>query len=230
MISEPLISVVIPVYNCEAFVSEAIESVFAQAHSSFEVIVVDDGSTDSTPEVLAQFGNRIEVVTQENRGQSAARNVGIRQARGEYIGLLDADDLWTDVHTSSLLPVLVNDNSCLAAIGHTQYVKSSGGRITERTSGFYAQELVGAGLYRSELFSHIGFFDETMRHGEDLDWKARFSESGLKARLVPETVFCYRRHENNMTNVRECVRQGHIDAIRRKVARARHRQQGTYAP
>ena len=86
------LSVVIPTYNCGAFVGQAIDSALAQTYPAVEVVVVDDGSTDDTAERLRAYGGRIRVVTQENRGLSAARNAGIAAAGGTYVALLDSDD------------------------------------------------------------------------------------------------------------------------------------------
>src|SRR3712207_2443148 len=90
-----LFSVVIPVYNRAALVGATLDSVLGQEfEGEFEVVVVDDGSTDETPAVLARYGERVRVLRQENAGPGAARNLGIRTARGEYVAFLDSDDLW----------------------------------------------------------------------------------------------------------------------------------------
>jgi glycosyltransferase involved in cell wall biosynthesis len=90
----PKVSVIIPAYNQGQYLSQAINSVLAQTYCNFEIIVVDDGSTDESREVVSQFGNQVRYIWQENKGLGGARNTGIRAARGELIGLLDADDEW----------------------------------------------------------------------------------------------------------------------------------------
>jgi glycosyltransferase involved in cell wall biosynthesis len=94
MSSTPSVSVVMPAYNSERHIRESIDSVLAQSHRDLELIVVDDGSRDGTAGVLASYGDRIRVITQPNEGSGAACNHGVREARGEWIALLDSDDLW----------------------------------------------------------------------------------------------------------------------------------------
>ena len=94
MEKNPKVSVVIPTYNSARFIVETLESVFAQTYRDYEVIVVDDGSTDNTKEVLKPYMSRIRYIYKENGGPASARNVGIKNARGEYIAFLDSDDLW----------------------------------------------------------------------------------------------------------------------------------------
>ena len=90
----PKVSVIIPTYQRSHLVGQAIESVLAQTYCDYEIIVVNDGSTDNTGEILAQYGDRIVAIHQENRGLPAARHAGIRVAQGQYIAFLDDDDLW----------------------------------------------------------------------------------------------------------------------------------------
>jgi len=102
----PLVSVVIPAYNCGKYLHEAIDTVLAQTYKPVEVIVVDDGSTDNTPQILAQYENRIRCVRQLNQGVSVARNTGISMATGDIIALLDADDIWEKTALKDLVAVL----------------------------------------------------------------------------------------------------------------------------
>ena len=90
----PRVDVIIPVYNSVETVAESVESALGQTFTDFEVIVVDDGSTDASAEVLSRYGARIKVLAQPNRGLSAARNAGVRLGTAEYVAFLDADDIW----------------------------------------------------------------------------------------------------------------------------------------
>ncbi len=109
------VSVVIPTYNDEATIGGTLESVFAQRFDGgFEVIVVNDGSTDGTRAVLEKFGERLRVIDQENAGVAAARNAGIRAAAGEYIALLDGDDTLTEEMLEKTVPLLDKNPACVA--------------------------------------------------------------------------------------------------------------------
>ena len=108
----PRVSIVIAVYNGAATVGRALASVFAQTYTDYEVIVVNDGSTDDTAAVLARFGERIRVITQGNRGLSAARNAGVRASTGEYVAFLDDDDEWMPEKLARCVPVLDADRDC----------------------------------------------------------------------------------------------------------------------
>lgn len=122
-----LVSVVIPVFNGEATLARAIDSALTQKFDGdFEVIVVNDGSTDKTAEVLVQYGNRIRTVSQENRGLAAARNVGIAQSSGEYIALLDADDKWHPQRLSRTLEPLLTDDACVLSFCNGKFVDPNG--------------------------------------------------------------------------------------------------------
>ncbi len=92
--NSPLISCIVPVFNGERYLREALDSIFAQTYRPLEILVADDGSTDRTPYIAAAFGNRLRYLRQDNQGPAAARNLGIRAATGEFIAFLDADDVW----------------------------------------------------------------------------------------------------------------------------------------
>src|SRR2546430_1228645 len=103
---EPLVSVILPVYNREKSVARAVESVLAQTYRPLELIVVDDGSTDGTRGVLEQFGGRIALLRQPNAGAYSARNLGLRHARGELVAFIDSDDIWLPHRLSAQVPLM----------------------------------------------------------------------------------------------------------------------------
>src|SRR5688572_20501170 len=94
MVTTPTISCIVPVYNGERYIREALDSILGQTYPNLEVVVVDDGSTDATAAAVASYGNRVSYLWQPNAGPVAARNLGLGAATGDYVAFLDADDLW----------------------------------------------------------------------------------------------------------------------------------------
>lgn len=219
----PIISVIIPVYNTEKYVADAISSVLAQNYPNLEIIVVNDGSTDGTLEVLKSFGDKIKIINQENQGQSVARNIGVQQSRGSIIGLLDADDIWTTNHIELLLPHLMGDNAYDIARGYTQWVTQLGTVNEIRQEPVWQPVSLGAGLYKKSIFDTVGWFDPEMRQGQDLDWAIRCRECNCKEKMITETTQMYRRHENNLTNDPERFKRGQADSLLKKIARTKAR-------
>ena len=217
---DPRVSVIIPAYNAEPFVADAVNSILRQGYSNLEIIVVNDGSTDGTAAVLSGFGDAIVAVTQENRGQAAARNVGIRRATGALIGFLDADDLWTDDHVSSMLPYLRDDHYDFVR-GYAQYIRAVGTPEEERSEKVYLMPLVASCLYKKSLIDAVGLFDESMRQGEDFDWHVRIAEYGGKEKKIEEVAMLYRRHGANITNSKDSFTNGLLASVRNQLTRSR---------
>jgi glycosyltransferase involved in cell wall biosynthesis len=128
------VTAAITTYNRARFLPGALESVFAQSRAPDEVLVVDDGSTDETPEVLARFAGRIRVVRQENGGRSAARNAAIREARGEFLSFLDSDDRWTPTKLERQVPVLEADERAALVHGHVDVIGPGDEPLPEETA------------------------------------------------------------------------------------------------
>ena len=127
------VSVVIPVFNNEATIGAALESVLAQRFDQpFEVIVVNDGSTDGTRAVLEKFGDRIRLIDQQNAGVAPARNAGIGAATGKFIALLDGDDTWTEDKLAKTVPVLENNTACVAVFSNAAIVESGRGGVQQK--------------------------------------------------------------------------------------------------
>jgi len=217
--NDPLISVIIPAYNAENFVVDATESIFRQNYDNLEVIVVNDGSTDATLDVLGQFGDRIRIISQENRGVSAARNTGIRAAKGSIIGFLDHDDIWSDDHILSMLTYLGDGSEYDYVRGLTRPVKYFGTESEDRLEHSLVLAKVCACLYRKSVFDKVGLFNEEMLEGEDGDLNLRISDYGCKEKRINKTTVLYRRHENNMTNSDIRVNKCRFNNIRNHMKR-----------
>jgi glycosyltransferase involved in cell wall biosynthesis len=178
---KPLVSVIIPTFNRSSMVVEAVESVLAQSYAELEVIVVDDGSTDDTRERLRSYGQRlILVVNEKNRGVSAARNRGIRQSRGEFVALLDSDDLWRPGKIQRQLDFFSAHPRAMICQTEEIWVRR-GRRVNPRQkhrkySGYIFPHCLplcivspSAVMIRRELLSRVGLFDEQLPACEDYD-------------------------------------------------------------
>src|SRR5262249_54030222 len=147
---------IIPVYNGEAFLSESIRSVLAQRWSSLEIIVVDDGSTDATPDITASFGSVVRYVRQSNAGQASARNRGLALASGHIIAFVDADDRWTEMKLQSQLPYLASNPQTEIVLGYSQRIARSplepGNAVYKRVGPPVFYLSLGSALIRRSTF------------------------------------------------------------------------------
>ncbi|MCS3748872.1 glycosyltransferase involved in cell wall biosynthesis [Salinibacter ruber] len=208
----PLFTTVIPVYNREHLIRSTLRSVFAQGRPGLDVIVVDDGSTDRTMEVLNAFDDRIRVFQQENQGPGAARNRGIREAQGEYIAFLDSDDLWfpwtLDVYES-----IIESYDRPSFVAGQPYQFSNPEEITkvdrpqittEQFSDYYASSdawrwwSVSSFVMRTEAVRRIGGFTRRCINGEDADLAMRMGVEPGFVHVSTGPTFAYRQHEGNM--------------------------------
>jgi glycosyltransferase involved in cell wall biosynthesis len=182
----PRVSVIIPTYNRARIIEEAVDSVLAQDYKDFELIVVNDGSTDNTSEVLAPYGDDVHVLSQENKGVSAARNRGITEASGKLIAFLDSDDLWLPQKLS--MQVEFFDQRPDALICQTEEVWVRNGiRVNpkqrhKKPSGMIFKPSLklclvspSAVMIRRDLLDRAGGFDETLPACEDYDLWLRIS-------------------------------------------------------
>lgn len=194
------VSVLIPVYNTERYVAAAIDSVLAQTRPADEVIVVDDGSTDGTSEVLAGFGARISVLRQPQSGPGSALNRGIARATGDFLSFLDADDLWLPDKLRLQCDALLRDPSLDAVFGNVSQFVSPELEQDASAPPNSIQAGIGKGtmLIRRAAFERIGLFDPSLRVIDFPDWYARALALGLQTRVLPEVVMLRRRHSSNL--------------------------------
>jgi glycosyltransferase involved in cell wall biosynthesis len=190
----PEISVIIPTYNRARFVCEAIESVLAQTFRNFEVIVIDDGSTDNTAEMLARYDGRVRYVRQDQRGRSAARNRGIMLARGRYCAFLDSDDAWFPDKLDRQVAAIRRNRALGLLHGPVEVIDEEGARMINVTRNFragltrqqaegetYEELILHHAMYTSttlvptSVLDDVGFFDPALDPREDLDLYLRIA-------------------------------------------------------
>ncbi len=200
----PLVSVIIPTYNRAHLVKDAINSALQQTYKNVEVIVIDDGSTDNTKEILAKYGNKINYLYKENGGCSSARNLGVSKARGEYIAFLDSDDLWypEKIEKQTAVIKMTNYNIVMSDIEFVDkdnnHLSFSNLREVIKKDGDIMKYLLyrpyitcSYMLIKKTVFSKVGIFDETFKTAEDLDMLLRIC-SEYKAALVAEPLVKFR--------------------------------------
>jgi glycosyltransferase involved in cell wall biosynthesis len=232
-----LVSVVIPTFNSAGFLVQAIQSVLAQTYQDFEIIVVDDASTDNTESAIQRFGNRVSYIRQESGGPSAARNRGILQSRGELIAFLDADDLWRPTKLARQVEYMAQHSE--AVLVYTDFTRGPepGSNNQSRLQAFQQRNPVSAfqGLLlenfiatstvmvRRSALATSGLFDPALRGSEDLDLWLRLAREPGRASprtfgFVDEVLVDVRQHEANTSRstdfIREQIRAAEIMLIR----------------
>jgi len=206
----PLVSVVIPAYRVAQYIAAALDSVLAQTFKDYEIIVVNDGSpdTEELEKALEPYRGRMAYLRQENQGSSAARNTGIRAARGTYIAPLDADDIWAPEHLASQLAVLEADPSIdmvyadarifgdVPEAGRTvmELCPSAGAVTFERLVTRECTVHLCVSVCRRETLLRAGLFDAEMQRGEDIDMWMRILRHGGRIVYQRRVLGHYRRH------------------------------------
>jgi glycosyltransferase involved in cell wall biosynthesis len=194
-----LISVVVPCFNTERYVAQALDSVLSQADGA-QVIVIDDGSTDRSAEVIGGFGSRVEYHRQANGGIGAARNAGIARARGSLLAFLDADDVWLPSSLDVRLNAMRGKAECVYG-GLAHFIspeiegearESLGPLPPDMTARF-----AGTMLIERQAFDRVGMFDTSLRMGEMMDWVSRAELTGVTTILIDDIVLRRRIHGSN---------------------------------
>ena len=222
--SEPLVSVVIPVHNGQRFLAEAIDSVLAQGYSHREVVVVDDGSTDDSPAIARARPVRYQ--WQPNQGVAAARNAGLAAARGDLIGFLDQDDVWLPHKLDAQVEFLGQHPSVDMVISPLEVAVEPGAAPLswfEPDSGMDVQlvPLLGTLLARRSCIDRVGGFDTCYEIASDTDWIMRARDAGLVLESAPGVCMRYRMHELNSSRREDRLRAEVRAVYRASVARKR---------
>jgi glycosyltransferase involved in cell wall biosynthesis len=206
------VSVVIPVYDTERYVAEAIDSVLAQIEPHDEVIVVNDGSTDGTADILDGFGSRIILVRQAHAGPSAALNAGIARAAGTCIAFNDADDLWMPGKLARQRAVLQQNADIEAVFGQVQQFRSPDWQPQDAPSADERPAQTGvhraAMLIRRDAFGRVGAFDASLRVVDFIDWYGRAMQDGLRCVTLTDIVLRRRLHATNTGRIHRDAQRG----------------------
>lgn len=239
--SEPMVSVVMPAYNVAWCIGRALDSVLAQDFRARELIVVNDGSSDATRAVLEGYGTAISVIDQENRGMSAARNAGIRSARGTYVAFLDADDWWLPGKLTRQV-ALMQGRPEIGFCSTVVRVEDGDGRLlnlwrcpngsTEILATLFAQNAAIAGgcsavMVRKDLLDRVGLFDENLRGFEDPDlWMRLAAVSGYAC--IYETLAVILRRERSVSRNLDAMRVAALRSMRKNRALLPSRLRGRF--
>ena len=216
----PLVSVVVPVYNGQRYLGEALDSIFAQSYRPLEVIVVDDGSTDGSEAVARS--RPVHYLKCGHEGVSASRNAGIAAVQGELIAFLDADDLLLPDALSVQVGYLLAHPDAGFVVGRMRRIVEPGVVRPAWDRKRWAAGPIQSHLpvARRHLFVEIGGFDPSMDPCEDVDWIERASERGIHWEVLPDTVRLYRLHDSNATALGVPSMQA-FKMLRAKLARRR---------
>jgi glycosyltransferase involved in cell wall biosynthesis len=232
----PKISVIIPAYNRAHFLREAVDSVLMQTSPVHEIIVIDDGSTDETPKVVAAYGHRVRYLRQKNQGPSAARNYGMREATGSWIAFLDSDDLWVrekvQVQTEFIRKhpdvEFVFGNLSIFDANRNEDKPEVLDKKVQKYLVAHADDLkdclrqflicnpipTSSVLFREDSQKRLGFLDETMRYCEDYDYWLRFAASSRMG-FIDQILVRRRMHESNAIKDYSAICEGALKVLNR---------------
>jgi glycosyltransferase involved in cell wall biosynthesis len=225
-VAEDGISCIVPVFDGERYLAEAIASIVAQTSPPFEIVVVDDGSTDRTIEVARSFGEAVRLVHQEHRGVSAARNHGARVARGDLLAFLDADDLYLPRKLElqrarfAARPELELCAAYTANFWSPDVADDARDHDPKMTAPWPRH--ISTWVMRSRLFERIGPFDEAMALSQDVDWHLRAESRGVVSETLPDVLTRRRLHMGNVTrHARADCRAAVLKSLRGHLERRR---------
>lgn len=218
--SAATVSVVIPAHNAAKFIAEAVASIRAQSLPVQEIVIVDDGSTDATPALVAGFGPEVVYHRQDKQGAAAARNHGAEKASGTWLSFLDADDLWLPGKQAAQLALAraVPQTDVVFGLGCNFTVAADGTRREETPRPAY---LPGAAMMRREYFLQQARFDETLKKNEAVGWYLQLQAAGAVIGVVPELVLRRRVHDANLRRQGDGGRADDLRLLRDWIKRGR---------
>jgi glycosyltransferase involved in cell wall biosynthesis len=229
--SVPTFSIIIAAYQAAGFIGTAVESALAQTLAPLEVIVCDDGSTDDLDDALALYRDRLVLVRQENRGEGAAKNAAARMASGDFIAMLDADDVYLPNRLEAL-GELASARPDLDILVTDAFIESEGRVVRRAYDESWTFEvddqrcailercfILGHAAVRRERFFAVGGFDDAMRTVADWDLWIRIILGGSRAGLIPEPLARYRVREGSLSTDTGAMLEGRIHCLERALER-----------
>ncbi len=223
------VSVIIPCYNQEKFITEAVESVIVQSYSDIECIIIDDGSTDQTWEILQDISQKysnIKIFRQDNLGPNAARNYGIKKATGDFIAFLDSDDKWTKNKISNQILALAQNNADIVYSNYSiitdNQIKPGNEKITKLDIYDFIERnpINGSAssiLMKKSVFYHVGLFDNRLYGAEDLDYWFRCYLYGYKFTAIDKNDVLLRIHAQNSTKNNLMMFYNHLYCLEKQI-------------
>jgi glycosyltransferase involved in cell wall biosynthesis len=226
MFSSDLISVIVPVYNCENYLPEAIESVLSQTYRPIEAVVVDDGSTDNSANIARRCGPLVRYCFQSNKGTGAARNKGVELARGNYLAFLDQDDLWVKHKLTRQMTAFQSNITLDMVFGHVEQFYSPDVYEETEKQAWIPREIVpgihvGTLLITRDAFRRVGPFGTNFEIAEFVDWYLRATESGLRRQMLPDVLMRRRIHKANQGIYKRKHRAEYVRVLKAALDRRR---------
>lgn len=223
--NHPLVSVVIPVYNGEQYLEEALRSVFNQSYSPLEVVMVNDGSTDRSADIAGSFAG-LRYLAQTNQGPAAARNAALSLVTGGLITFLDADDVWPENRVRTQVDFMIDNPGVGFAFGRCLAFLEPGTAkppwlSTEALEGKQVGYFPGTLVITREALDTIGGFDPKLRVGEGAEWFIRAKESQIPMKVIDEVVLHRRIHRSNLTHQGDLINLNILGALKRSLDRKR---------
>jgi glycosyltransferase involved in cell wall biosynthesis len=218
-VNGPLVSVIVAVYNGERFLGATLESIFAQDYTPIEVIVVDDGSKDGSADIARSFEG-VNLLRQANAGPAAARNAGLDKASGEFVAVVDADDVVPPDKLSVQISYLLDHPHVSCVLGRQEWIDPPTWLQRDAVYGELGGIPLPSAVFRADTLRQLGGYDPTFRTGEDMDLLIRMRERGLEITVLPNVLLRRRFHGDNLSVVPGLPEQ-RLRSLKAKLDRSR---------
>jgi glycosyltransferase involved in cell wall biosynthesis len=226
-VKEPSVSIVMPAYNRANLVGDAIASLQSQPGIDADIIVVDDGSTDGTKDVvraIATNDRRVRLIEVVHRGVASARNTGVGAATGDYVTFLDSDDLCAPERLRRQVDKLAARPDITVVAGHSRWFTKMGQDLQPAPGSMWYRRtdpILSNAMFRRAVVVDVGMFDESLAFAEDIDFYFRLFEADARILVEVEIATYYRQHSDNMTRDESAMYRGILQAYHKSIGRRR---------